>query len=46
VIEIPPLTQLEPARFDRPDILKALTAASRQLAELKGVAARCPIRKS
>ena len=42
MIEIPPLTQLEPARFDRPDILKALTAASRQLAELKGVAASMP----
>jgi hypothetical protein len=40
--EIPPLTSLAPARFDRPDILKSLNAASRQLAELKGVAASMP----
>jgi Fic family protein len=40
--EIRPLTDLHPARFDRPDILKGLTAASRQLAELKGVAASMP----
>jgi cell filamentation protein, protein adenylyltransferase len=40
--EIHPLTALQPARFDRPDILKQLTAASRQLAELKGVAASIP----
>ena len=40
--DIPPLTSLVPARFDRPDILKALNAASRQLAELKGVAASMP----
>ena len=40
--EIPPLTRLTPARFDRPDILKSLNAASRQLAELKGVAASMP----
>lgn len=40
--EIPPLTDLDPARFDRPDILKKLTVASRQLAELKGVAASMP----
>lgn len=39
---IPPLTTLNPARFDRPDILKKLTAASRKLAELKGVAASMP----
>ena len=37
--QIHPLTRLDPARFDRPDILKALAAASRQLAELKGVTA-------
>jgi Fic family protein len=36
------LTTLNPARFDRPDILKRLTAASRSLAELKGVAASMP----
>lgn len=40
--EIPPLTNLDPARFDRPDILKRLNTASRQLAELKGVAASMP----
>jgi len=40
--EIQPLTALRPARFDRPDILKQLNAASRQLAELKGVAASMP----
>jgi len=40
--EILPLTALDPARFDRPDVLKRLTAASRQLAELKGVAASMP----
>jgi Fic family protein len=39
---IPPLTALHPARFERPDILKKLTAASRRLAELKGVAASMP----
>lgn len=36
------LTDLQPARFERPDILKRLNAASRQLAELKGVAASMP----
>ena len=40
--QIHPLTRLDPARFDRPDILKALAAASRQLAELKGVTASMP----
>jgi len=40
--EIPPLTVLHPARFNRPDILKRLTAASRRLAELKGVTAAMP----
>ncbi len=39
---IRPLTDLRPSRFERPDILKRLTAASRQLAELKGVAASMP----
>jgi Fic family protein len=39
---IPPLTSLRPERFDRPDILKQLNAASRKLAELKGVAAAMP----
>ena len=40
--EIAPLVSLDPARFDRPDILKKLATASRQLAELKGVAASMP----
>ena len=37
-----PLEFLDPARFDAPDILKALASASRALAELKGVAASMP----
>ena len=36
------LTALCPERFDRSDILKQLNAASRKLAELKGVAAAMP----
>jgi Fic family protein len=40
--EIYPLTSLQASRFDRPDILKRVTAASRGLAELKGVAASMP----
>jgi Fic family protein len=40
--EIRPLTALKPSRFERPDILKQLNAASRALAELKGVAASMP----
>ena len=40
--ELLPLTTLNADRFDRPDILKQTTAASRQLAELKGVAASIP----
>jgi Fic family protein len=36
------LTDLNTERFERPDILKRLNAASRQLAELKGVAASMP----
>ncbi len=39
---IPPLDQLNPARFETAPILKKLAAASRQLAELKGVAATIP----
>jgi Fic family protein len=39
---IPPLTDLDPARFESATILKRLAAASRQLAELKGVAASIP----
>lgn len=40
--EILPFTALNPSRFERPDVLKKVTAASRQLAELKGVAASIP----
>src|SRR5688572_26283203 len=39
---IPPLAALRPARFDTAAILKKMAAASRQLAELKGVAAAIP----
>jgi len=38
----PPLEKLDPGRFDTAPILKRLAAASRQLAELKGVAASIP----
>ena len=37
-----PLDNLDPARFDTPAILKKLASASRQLAELKGIAAAIP----
>jgi Fic family protein len=40
--EIAPLWTLSPARFERADILKKLTGASRRLAELKGVVASIP----
>lgn len=40
--DVLPLTALDPARFDQPSLLKGLAAASRQLAELKGVAASIP----
>jgi len=39
---IAPLTRIDPKRFESPTILKRLAAASRQLAELKGVAASIP----
>jgi hypothetical protein len=39
---IPSLFQLQPDRFDAPPILKKLAAASRLLAELKGVAGTLP----
>lgn len=39
---LPALTQLSPPRFETPTILKGLTRASRQLAELKGLAASIP----
>ncbi len=39
---IAPLEELDPARFDSPVILKKLAAASRRLAELKGIASSIP----
>ncbi len=39
---LPPLHALDPVRFETPAILKRLAGASRQLAELKGVAASIP----
>jgi Fic family protein len=42
VCPIPPLDRLNPARFETAPILKKLASASRQLAELKGVAATIP----
>ena len=39
---IAPLTRIDPKRFESPTILKRLATASRQLAELKGVAASIP----
>lgn len=41
-IDIRPLAELDPARFEIPAILKQLTNATRQLAELKGVVASIP----
>ena len=40
--QIAPLTALDPARIETPAVLRRLAAASRQLAELKGVAASIP----
>jgi Fic family protein len=40
--EILPFAALDASRFERPDVLKKVTAASRRLAELKGVAASIP----
>ncbi len=40
--EIQPLHSLRPERFETPKLLKRLASASRQLAELKGVAASIP----
>lgn len=37
-----PIEQLDPRRFDTPDILKRLASSSRQLAELKGIAGSIP----
>jgi Fic family protein len=39
---ISPLEKLDAGRFDTPAILKKLASSSRQLAELKGVAASIP----
>ena len=39
---LPPLHQLDAARFDTPAILKKLASSSRRLAELKGIAASIP----
>lgn len=39
---IPSLTDLDPARFSTPSILRGLAAASRQLAELKGMSESMP----
>lgn len=39
---IRPLESLDPARFERPDLLRAVAHAARSLAELKGVAASLP----
>lgn len=39
---IPPLTDLNPTRFETPAILKKLASASRRLAELKGAAGSIP----
>lgn len=41
-MSIPPLHRLDPARLESPAILKRLNAASRALAELKGVVASIP----
>ncbi|MEO8333790.1 MAG: Fic family protein [bacterium] len=41
-MSVPPLTDLDPTRFETPSILLRLAAASRQLAELKGVSASIP----
>jgi hypothetical protein len=41
-LSIAALDQLDAKRFETPPILKRLAAASRQLAELKGVAASIP----
>jgi len=42
MIQLSPLEQLNPARFDSPAILKKLASSSRKLAELKGIAASIP----
>ncbi len=42
MVPIQPLDELLPSRFETPAILKKLAAASRSLAELKGVAASIP----
>jgi Fic family protein len=42
MLQIFPLEQLNPARFETPVILKKLASSSRKLAELKGIAASIP----
>jgi len=44
-MDMAPLHQLSPERFETPAILKALTRASRRLAEFKGVVAGIPNRQ-
>ncbi len=41
-MQLRPLDSLDPARFDAPAVLRKLATSSRQLAELKGVAASIP----
>jgi Fic family protein len=41
-VSIAPLETLDPARFDRPELLRGVASAARALAELKGVAASIP----
>jgi len=40
--KIQPLSEIDPARFETPAVMKRLAAAARQLAELKGVIASIP----
>jgi len=42
MLTLPSLETLDAARFETPHILKRLASASRQLAELKGIAASIP----
>ncbi len=40
--ELAPLTAVDPARFERPDVSRAVTAAARGLAEFKGTVGTIP----
>lgn len=42
LLDMEPLQHLNPARFETPALLKKLNAASRQLAELKGISSTIP----